>query len=436
MFSFSITHAAPSSYARTGVIRTPHGDLETPNFIFCATKAAIKGLSMDAVRRAGADIILSNTYHLMLQPGAAIVEKAGGLHNFMRWNGPLLTDSGGYQVFSMAWGGIAQDAQRGKRNERDEGTKGKEESDVPASLRPPVPLKGGGLSPRPNTVLNITEEGVTFQSYLDGTRLLLTPEKSMELQRQLGADLIMAFDECTAFSNTRDYTETALARSNRWGLRSLDDFTKHNAGNRQALYGIVQGAHYRDLRESAMRAITEQPYFGTAIGGSFGSSKADLYAILEWCGPLHKVERPVHLLGVGDIADIFAGVRQGIDTFDCVQPTRLARHGSALMPGEKAGRINLRNARFRDDPTPLDPTLHHEPTAHYTRSYLHHLIHAGEMLGVQILAEHNVAVMTRLMRDVREAIRTNTLDETEKRWIALEEVTRPYGAPRSSQTAA
>jgi queuine tRNA-ribosyltransferase len=282
---------------------------------------------------------------------------------------------------------------------------------------------------RPNTVLKIDEEGVTFRSYLNGEKILLTPESSMRMQRQIGADLVMAFDECTAFTHSREYTIAALARSHRWCVRSLEYFTKHNTDNRQQIYGIVQGAHYRDLREKAIQDIVAEPFFGTAIGGSFGQAKEDLYAILDWCAPFHKPERPVHLLGVGDIPDIFKGVRRGIDTFDCVQPTRIGRHGWALMPGEPGGRINLRNARFRNDSTPLDPEGHHPHTAQYTRAYLHHLIKAEELLAIQILVEHNVAVMTRLMRDVRAAIETDTLDAAEQKWLAnmQPDTQRQYG---------
>ncbi len=386
--SFEIQKICPTTKARLGRLTTPHGVLETPNFIFCGTKAAIKGLAPDIMKRAGSDIILSNLYHLMLQPGCDVIESQGGLHNFMRWDGPMLTDSGGYQVFAMQFGGISDE------------------------------VKGRNKAARPNTVIDITEEGVMFQSYLDGKKILLTAETSMHMQRQLGADLIMAFDECTAFHHSKEYQIQALARSNRWGVRSLEAFTKQNADGKQALYGIVQGAHYQDLRESAMNDVTQLPYFGTAVGGSFGKSKEDLYSILRWTAPLHKPERPVHLLGVGDIADVFVGIKHGIDTFDCVQPTRLGRHGVALMPSEPGARLNLRNSRFRDDKTPLDPGHHHEHTSHYTRAYLHHLIKAEEMLGMQILTEHNVSVMNRLMREIRDGIRSGTLEQVEAKWLA------------------
>ncbi len=401
--SFSIQKICPTTKARLGRLVTPHGVIETPNFIFCATKAAIKGLAPDVMQRAGSDIILSNLYHLMLQPGPDVIEAQGGLHDFMRWQGPMLTDSGGYQVFAMQFGGISDE------------------------------VKGRNKAARPNTVIDITEEGVTFQSYLDGKKILLTAETSMHMQRQLGADLIMAFDECTAFHHSKDYQIAALARSHRWGIRSLEAFEKQNTDNKQALYGIVQGAHYQDLREKAMVDTTALPYFGTAVGGSFGKSKEDLYSIIKWCAPLHKPERPVHLLGVGDIADIFVGIKLGIDTFDCVQPTRLGRHGVALLPSESGGRLNLRNARFRDDKTPLDPEHHHEFTSHYTRSYLHHLIKAEEMLGMQILVEHNVSVMNRLMRDIRMGIRTGTLEKVERDWLSnacAVDTTKTYGEAR------
>jgi queuine tRNA-ribosyltransferase len=431
-FSFTVTHASSDSKARCGVIETPHGNLETPNFIFCATKAAIKGASMEVMRRAGADIILSNTYHLMLQPGAERVAKMGGLQAFTGWNGPMLTDSGGYQVFSMAWGGIADE------------------------------VKGSSGVKRPNTVLKIDEYGVLFQSYLDGKKILLTPESAMQMQYDLGADLVMAFDECTAFHHDHAYTKASIARTHRWLERSIAELGRLQGASaapeqlrvsaermaqntaqaprpiiKQALYGIIQGAHYRDLREAAARHVSEQPTFGLAVGGSFGQSKQSLYDILEWVSPYlrrtDQPDRPVHLLGIGDIADIFAGVRRGIDTFDCVQPTRLARHGWALMPDEEGGRINFRNARFRDDPAPLDPAAHHAPTAGYSRAYLHHLIKAGEMLGVQILVEHNVSVMTRLLREVRAAIRGGTLDEAEAHWcrhLHEDEATKEFGDPR------
>jgi queuine tRNA-ribosyltransferase len=402
MFSFQITHTDPGTGARTGRLTTPHGDLETPNFIFCATKAAIKGLSMEAMKRAGTQIILSNTYHLMLQPGSETVAKLGGLHRMTGWDGPMLTDSGGYQVFSMAGAGAEE-------------------------------LQGRGRTQRPNTVLGISEEGVSFRSYLDGKQHSLTPESSMQVQRALGADLLMAFDECTSLQHSKDYTAKSLEMTHRWAMRCIKELSRINTDGKQAMYGIIQGGIYRDLRETGAAFVTSQDFFGTAVGGCYGKTKDDLYEMLSWVSPYLKATRPVHLLGVGDIDDIFRGVRAGIDTFDCVQPTRLGRHGFALMPGDEGGRFNLRNARFAGDPTPLDPENRHPPTAHYSRGYIHHLIKAEELLGIQILVEHNVATMNRLMREVREAIRAGTLDEAEKRWTAnmADEETPALGEKRA-----
>ncbi|HVY12471.1 MAG TPA: tRNA guanosine(34) transglycosylase Tgt, partial [Alphaproteobacteria bacterium] len=270
MFSFTVTYNDAASGARLGRLQTPHGAIDTPNFIFCGTKAAIKGASMDTMRRAGTDIILSNTYHLMLQPGAQTVKKLGGLHAMTGWNGPMLTDSGGYQVFSMAFGGFSDE------------------------------IKGRGKTGRPNTVLGIDEEGVAFRSYLDGAKHLLTPEKSMQLQRDLGADLIMAFDECTAFQHGYDYTAQSLERTHRWAKRCVAEFSKLNEDGKQGLYGIIQGGVFQDLRKAGVQFINDQDFFGTAVGGSYGQTKADLYAILEWVAPYLKAKaRPVHLLGIG-----------------------------------------------------------------------------------------------------------------------------------------
>lgn len=387
-FSFEITHRAPDSMARLGRISTPHGVIETPNYVFCGTKGAMKNLSPQQMVEAGADIILSNTYHLMIQPGADIIAGLGGLHAFTGWNGPMLTDSGGFQIFSMGHGSVADE------------------------------IKGRNKGKREKSVLSITEEGAFFRSYLDGSKLALTPEGSMDIQRKLGADLIMQFDECTAFHVDRAYTEGSMHRSHRWGDRCLKDFAEHNDG-RQGLYGIVQGGVYKDLRDISCAYTADRPYFGTAIGGSLGGSKEQFYEVVSLCTPQIHPERPVHLLGIGAVEDIFECVRLGIDTFDCVAPTRMARHGWALVKGAPGGRLNMRNARFRDDPAPLDPRLGIIASSGYSRAYLHHLVKSGELLGQQILGQHNVAVISRLMQEVREAISAGTLNQLEKEWVSV-----------------
>lgn len=365
---------------------TPHGTIETPNYIFCGTKAAIKNLSPMQMREAKTDIILGNTYHLMIQPGADVVEKIGGLHEFNRWDGPMMTDSGGFQIFAMGHGSVADE------------------------------IKGRNKGKRDKSLMEVSEEGARFKSYWNGENLLLTPEKSIDVQRKLGADLIYQFDECTAYHVDRAYTEESMHRSHRWGDRSLAEFERGHNG-KQALYGIVQGGVYNDLRVESCQWTKDRPFFGTAIGGCLGGSTEEFYEITGWCMPLIHQDRPVHLLGIGAIRDIFSCVRMGIDTFDCVSPTRIARHGWALAKGVPGNRINLRNAQFREDKTPLDEHSDLPASNAFSKAYLHHLLKVGELLALQIVAQHNVSVINRLMREVRAAIRAGTLDSLEKEWI-------------------
>lgn len=387
-FAFDITHSAPNSKARLGNLKTPHGTIQTPNFIFCGTKAAIKNLNPDQMVEAKTDIMLSNTYHLMIQPGADIVEKMGGLHKFMGWDGPMLTDSGGFQIFSMGHGSVADE------------------------------IKGRNKGNRGQSLLKITEEGAKFRNYRDGSEMMLTPELSMDIQRKLGADLIMQFDECTAFHVDRKYTETSMHRSHRWGDRSLEQFAKNDNGA-QAVYGIVQGGVYDDLRKESCAWTKNGNFFGTAIGGSLGGSKQQFYEIVELCSNEIHPTRPVHLLGIGAIDDIFQCVRLGIDTFDCVSPTRAARHGWAVMKGVPGNKLNLKNAKYKDDPTPLAADYDIKASNYYSKAYFHHLIKAQEMLAMQLLSQHNVYVMNLLMRDIRKAIAEDTLDACEKEWRCL-----------------
>ncbi len=384
-FNFEITYKDPKSGARIGKLTTPHGVIETPNYIFCGTKASIKNLSPYQMREAKTDIILANTYHLMIQPGADIIEKMGGLHKFTGWNGPMLTDSGGFQVFSMGNGSCADE------------------------------IKGRNRQKREN-LLKINEDGAFFRSYLDGRQLCLNPEISMEIQRKLGADLIVQMDECTAYQVTKDYTAKSMEMSMRWGDRSLHAFNSTHDG-KQALYGVVQGGVYEDLRKESADYVRSRPFFGTAIGGCLGGSDEEMYGILEFTQPHNHPDRPIHFLGIGRMKDIFKSVRHGIDTFDCVMPTRIARHGVALMKGVPGEKINLTNARYRDDPEPLDETLDLPSSRDFSKAYIHHLLKAGELLAYQILSQHNVAVINRLMREVRAAIKAGTLDELEREYM-------------------
>jgi len=385
-FAFDITHRAKNSNARLGSLQTPHGTINTPNFIFCGTKAAIKGLSPLQMREAQTDIILANTYHLMLSPGADLIAEMGGLHKFTGWDGPMLTDSGGFQVFSLGYGSVADE------------------------------IKGKNNGKRPNNILKISEEGVSFRSYLDGKKVFISPEVSIDVQRKLGADFIVQFDECTPYHVEKNYTASSMEMSMRWGDRSLAEWKRKDNGA-QKMYGIVQGGVYPDLRKISSEYTKNTEFFGTALGGSLGNSKEMFYEVVNMCTPYIHTERPVHLLGIGDIIDIFTCVRFGIDTFDCVSPTRMARHGWAVTKGVEKNRINIRNSQFLRDADPLDSTCGCYTCKNHSRSYIHHLFRSKEILGMQLMSIHNVYTMNRLMRDIRAAIKDENLDEIQKEWV-------------------
>lgn len=386
-FSFDIKARDAKSGARVGVLKTPHGTISTPNYIFCGTKATVKNVSPCQLKEAQTDIILSNTYHLMLQPGADLIEKMGGLHKFMGWDGPMLTDSGGFQVFSLGEGTMANE------------------------------IKGRSKKGRENkNLMSISEEGCVFKSYIDGKTIKLTPEYSMEIQRKLGADLLMQFDECTPYHVDKDYTARSMEMSVRWGDRCLVEFQRHDNGA-QGLYGIVQGGVYPDLRKFSAEYTADRPFFGTAIGGCLGGTKEEMHDVVASSVPYIHPDRPVHFLGIGRIQDVFTFVRLGIDTFDCVIPTRLARHGSAYVKGEPKETINLKNACYREDDSPLDERIGIPASQNFSKAYIHHLLKSDELLATQILAQHNIATMNMLMREVREAISAGTLDTLEKEWL-------------------
>lgn len=392
-FNFQIKYKSSTSHARSGTLITPHGVIETPAFIFCATRAAIKGVAPEQMRAARTQIILSNTYHLMLNPGSELVAKAGGLHKFMAWDGPMFTDSGGFQIFSLGHGSVAAE------------------------------IKGNRSQTTAKSLVKITEEGAQFRSYLNGSQILLTPERSIEIQRQLGADLIVVLDECTPFHVDKSYTEKSMRLSHRWALRSYQEFQRHNDG-RQALYGIIQGGVYPDLRKISADFVNQHDFFAHAIGGSLGASKEQMYEIVSWTMRELDPKRPVHLLGIGGIRDIFNGVEQGVDTFDCVHPTRLARHGGALLraanhpePEKAREHINLKNSRFQEDWGPIDPECFCHTCKTYSRAYLHYLIKANELLALQAITIHNVALMNRLMEDIRLGIAEQRLEQVKAWWL-------------------
>ncbi len=387
-FSFDIRSRDKNSKARVGELKTPHGTIQTPNYIFCGTKATVKNVSPCQLKEAKTDIILSNTYHLMLQPTADLIEKMGGLHKFMGWDGPMLTDSGGFQVFSLGEGTMANEI-KGKKNNKVHDNK---------------------------NLVSITEEGCIFKSYVDGRKINLTPEYSMEVQRKLGADLLMQFDECTPYHVDKSYTERSMHMSIRWGDRCLAEFERHDNGA-QSVYGIVQGGVYSDLRRFSAEYTADRPFFGTAIGGCLGGSDTEMYDVAASTVEYIHPQRPVHFLGIGRIKDVFTFVRLGIDTFDCVIPTRLARHGTAFVKGEPRETINLKNARYREDESPLDENIGIPASANFSKAYIHHLLKANELLATQILAQHNIATMNMLMREVRTAIENSSLDALQKEWL-------------------
>lgn len=348
-FEFELVATDPQCGARAGRLHTPHGTIPTPVFAPVGTQGTVKALQPRDLRDLQATLLLSNTYHLYLRPGDERVRDLGGLHTFMAWDGPILTDSGGFQVFSLS-------------DNRE-----------------------------------VDEDGVTFQSHIDGSYHRFTPEKSVSIQENLGADIIMAFDECPPPSD-REYVRESLERTHAWTLRCLQAKTRDD----QALFGIVQGGIFRDLREESARFLTDLDFPGYAIGGlAVGETKAQMHAVLEWLQPLLPQEKPRYLMGVGTPPDLVDCVMRGVDMFDCVLPTRLARHGSAWIEGE---RLNLRNARFKDDARPLDAHCDCYACAHFSRAYLNHLVRANEILGHVLLSIHNVRFLIALSERMRQAI--------------------------------
>ena len=392
-FGFRVTATDKRTRARLGCLTTPHGQLMTPAFIFCATKAAIRAASPRDLKSANVEMILANTYHLLVQPGPDLVAKAGGLHQFMGWSGPLLTDSGGFQIFSLG-SGVGGSEIKNNRS-------------------------GSGNVRTNKLLLKLDEEGAVFRSPKDGAKHILTPESVINIQRKLGPDIAVVLDECTPVNVERKYTEKSLNLTHKWAKRSLAEFDRYHDGT-QALYGVVQGGVYKDLRHEGSEFIASLPFFGQAVGGCLGEHKESMYEIIEYSmGPLSAAARgrPTHLLGIGGVRDIWEGVSMGIDTFDCVTPTRIARHGWALKKTAERFRINIRNSRFREDQRPLESDCSCYTCMNFSRSYIHHLIKANEILGLQLLTQHNIAFMNRLMEAIRTSISQGKFLEVKKEWL-------------------
>ncbi len=368
MITFDILKREKHTRARLGVIHTSHGDIHTPVFMPVGTQAAVKAMRPEEVRDMGAEIILSNTYHLYLRPGHETIRDAGGLHKFMNWDRAILTDSGGFQVFSLG------------------------------ELR------------------KITEEGVEFRSHIDGSRHFLSPEKSVEVQQALGSDIMMAFDECVGYPADRKYTEEAMERTHSWLWRCRESWTERE---HQSLFGIMQGGMYDDLRRESGRYVSSLDLPGYAIGGlSVGEPKELFFEMLRSCADYLPYEKPRYVMGVGTPDYLFEGVENGIDMFDCVLPTRIARHGMAMT---SHGRVNIKNAKYERDFTPLDPECNCYTCRNYTRAYIRHLRKAEEMLSSMLISNHNLYFLINTMREMRKAIEEDRFLEYK------EEFYRKYG---------
>lgn len=393
--SFTVEHRLPGCMARAGVIVTPHGEIPTPAFIPVATQATVKGLTPDEVQEVGLRAVLANTYHLYLRPGADLVAKMGGLHRFMAWDGPIFTDSGGYQVFSLGFG-------------LEHGV-GKIMGVFPDEA-PPVPEGRRGKGQRPR-LATVDDDGVTFTSYVDGSTHRMTPETSILVQEKLGADIILAFDEPTSPLHDYAYTREALERTHRWALRCLKARTRAD----QALFGIVQGGAFEDLRQESARFISSLPFDGFAIGGSLGRSKADMYRVLEWVAPILPDGKPRHLLGIGEPPDLFDSVQRGMDSFDCVAPTRYGRHGVLYT---RSGQLNITNAQYREDPSPVESDCGCYTCQHFSRAYLRHLFVADELLAYTLATIHNLYFIARLMDRIRQSILDGTFARLKAEFLA------------------
>jgi queuine tRNA-ribosyltransferase len=394
--------AARDGSARAGVIHTPHGDVRTPAFVPLASTATVKSLHAAEVAELGYDMVLGNTFHLFIQPGPDHVREMGGLHEFMGWRRAIVTDSGGYQVFSMGHGSVAEEI---KRRSRPRGG--------PAAVTPSEPR---------SMIVSIEEEGVRFRSYLDGVERFMGPETSMEVQAALGSDIALAFDECTPFHVEREYTARSMERTHRWLDRCIRWHAEH-APEGQLLYGIVQGGVHEDLRAESTSYVTDSGTPGIAIGGSLGQDKGQMREVVGWSLAHLPEERPRHLLGIGDVDDIVHAVAAGIDSFDCATPTRLARHGTALVHDPSGRwRLDLAKASHRTSREPIDPECPCPACREHTRGYLHYLIRAGELTAKRLVTLHNLTFMERLMCGLRDAILAGELDAHARAVLA--------GAPR------
>ena len=447
--SFEILKQDKETKARLGLIKTRRGDIQTPYLVPVATMGSVRALGSDDLASLGVQCTLANTYHLHLKPGDELIKRLGGLHRFMGFDRPLFSDSGGFQAFSLGFAREHNISKIGNIFPQELGSSGQcpepeeclhndcNQAEIYKDYRKKYDdncAEGAngsarGIGYRENekerqkavkkeNLTKITDEGISFKSLADGAWHFLNAEKSMKIQSNLGTDIIMAFDECTSPLSDYDYTRKAMLRTHDWAEESIRYHDKN-----QALYGIIQGGWFDDLRRESTEAISAQPFDGIAIGGSLGNSKQDMHQVLDWTVPRLDDDRPRHLLGIGEIDDIFECVARGIDTFDCVSPTRIARRGSLLLSPQAGGsqenkfHINIKTAKFKEDEQPVDPNCSCSTCRTYTRAYLRHLYVSRELSYFRLATLHNLHFMLRFMEEVRESIRTGTFAELKEKWL-------------------
>jgi queuine tRNA-ribosyltransferase/7-cyano-7-deazaguanine tRNA-ribosyltransferase len=399
MSAISFQIQATAGRARTGLLRTPHGNIKTPAFIPVGTKASVKTLDGADLKNLKVPAVLANTYHLYLKPGEKLIQKHGGLGKFMNWDGPTFTDSGGFQVFSLGFGlehGVSK----------------------VSNIFPDEELQKKPIQTK-KKLMKVDEEGVSFVSHIDGSTHRFTAESSIAIQQAIGADIIFAFDECTSPLHDERYTAKALQRTHAWAERCMNAWTNRET---QALFGIIQGGAYKALRHQSTDFISALNTPGIAIGGSLGKNKQDMYQILDWTLPRLTDEKPRHLLGIGEVEDLFGGSSRGVDTFDCVAVTRMARNGGTYLHPKNGGtvknkfHINVRAQKFADDSLPLDPGCACPTCQNYSRAYIRHLFASGELLAMRLATIHNLHFILRLMESIQMAIEQDSLHHLANEW--------------------
>lgn len=396
---FIIEKKLQGKLGRSGTLETPNGIIQTPAFVAVGTKATVKSLTTEQIKDLGAQVVLANTYHLYLQPGDELIKKSGGLRKFMNWSGPTMTDSGGFQVFSL---GVAY---------------GKEISKIVKITDPSLMIPERFDDSDAPRLAKIGQDGVSFKSHLDGSIHYITPEKSIQIQHNLGADIIFAFDECTSPTESIRYQEESLDRTHRWAKRCLEEHIKLNTYENIALFGIVQGGREKELRKKSARIISEMEingknFDGFGIGGSF--AKEDMSTAVKWVNEVLPENKPRHLLGIGEPEDLFAGVENGVDLFDCVAPTRNARNGSLYT---KSGNINILNAKFVSDFSKISEDCHCYTCTNYNKAYLSHLFRGKEILANTLASIHNLYFIVNLVKNIRQAILDNNFEEFKKSFL-------------------